>query len=399
MKKRLLMLLSAAVCLTFVLAGCGSSDAGQNAAAGSDSAESAGIGNEESAGSTAQNDSGAADGEAADKDDEAEAGEAVTLNVAMLGKDIKTACVILAKELGYFEEEGVSVNFEQVSSLPEGLTAVSTGKLDVLPYGVIPSCSFVSQGTDVVVFGGTISEGSEAIALPENKDSFKNPEDFKGKKIGCFRMETGHMVMKGYLREAGLDITSDVEFIYLDSQASIMEAVLKGEVDLGFVNSGYGYIAKQSGAEVAFAVGDYVEDFPCCRQTTSRQALNEKKDALIKFETALLRAYDVYLNDHDTVIEKLTAYSGQDAAYVEAIMYGTDDYENAMIISLDPNKKKVIDFYEVMKDNGDIDASTPYDMADYIDTTVYESALNIMFERGTNEALYQQLLKEFEEND
>ena len=142
-----------------------------------------------------------------------------------------------------------------------------------------------------------------------------------------------------------------------------------------------------------------MEDFPCCRQTTSRQALNEKKDALIKFETALLRAYDVYLNDHDTVIEKLTAYSGQDAAYVEAIMYGTDDYENAMIISLDPNKKKVVDFYEVMKANGDIDASTPYDMADYIDTTVYESALNIMLERGTNEAMYQQLLKEFEEND
>ena len=107
----------------------------------------------------------------------------------------------------------------------------------------------------------------------------------------------------------------------------------------------------------------------------------------------------MYLNDHDTVIEKLTAYSGQDAAYVEAIMYGTDDYENAMIISLDPNKKKVVDFYEVMKANGDIDASTPYDMADYIDTTVYESALNIMLERGTNEALYQQLLKEFEEND
>lgn len=325
--------------------------------------------------------------------------EMETLNVAMLGTDIKTACVILANELGYYEEEGLEVNFEKVSSLPEGLTAVSTGKLDVLPYGVIPSCSFVSQGTDVVVFGGTISEGSEAIVKAENKDTFKEAEDFKGKKIGCFRMETGHMVMKGWLREAGLDIEKDVEFIYLDSQASIMEAVLKGEVDLGFVNSGYGYIAKQSGAEVEFAVGDYVSDFPCCRQTTSKDALENKKDALVKFETAVLRAYDVYMNDHETTVDKLTAYSGQEEAYVEAIMYGAEDYDNAMIISLDPNKNKVVDFYEIMKANGDIDASTPYDMADFVDTSVYETALNTLIERDGENEIYQQLMEEFKENN
>lgn len=325
--------------------------------------------------------------------------ESGTLRVAMLGKDIKTACVILANELGFFEEEGVNVEFEQVSSLPEGLTAVSTGKLDVLPYGVIPSCSFVSQGTDVVVFGGTISEGSEALVLPENKDSFNTPEDFRGKKVGCFRMETGHMIMKGYLREAGLDPETDVSFIYLDSQASIAEAVLKGEVDIGFVNSGYGYVAKQSGAEVAFSVGDLVPDFPCCRQTTSREALNTKSDALIRFETALLRAYEVYQNDHDTVISSLASYSGQDEAYVEAIMYGTEDYDNAMIISLDPNKKKVVEFYEIMKANGDIDASTSYDMAEYIDTDIYENALQSLIERGDNTELYERLLEEFEENN
>lgn len=385
MQKCLCTLLSVVLLGVTLLSGCAGNsqaDAGKDQAVQGESEQAA----DDAVMETAEN-----------SDQDAE--ELVTLNVAMLGTDIKTACVILAKELGYYEEEGVLVNFEKISSLPEGLTAVSTGKLDVLPYGVIPSCSFVSQGTDVVVFGGTISEGSEAIVLPENKDAFRTAEDFKGRKIGCFRMETGHMVMKGYLREAGLDISSDVEFIYLDSQASIMEAVLKREVDLGFVNSGYGYVAKQAGAEVAFAVGDIVSDFPCCRQTTSREALDTKKDALIKFEIALLRAYDVYMNDHETAIEMLTAYSGQDAAYVEAIMYGTEDYDNAMVISLDPNKEKVVEFYEVMKENGDIDAGAVYDMADFVDTTVYESALNVLIERGENTELYTQLMQAFEENN
>lgn len=322
--------------------------------------------------------------------------EAAELKVAMLGVDIKTACVILAKELGYFEEEGLNVIFEKVSNLPEGLTAVSQGKLDVLPYGAIPSCSFISQGTDVVIFGGTISEGSEAIVAAGEAESYQTLEAFEGKKIGCFRMETGHMIMKGLLREAGVN----AEFIYLDSQASIAEAVAKGEVHVGFVNSGYGYVAKQGGGcEVAFHVGDFEENFPCCRQTTSRESLETKRDALVKYMVAELRAYDVYLNDKETTIKTLAAYSGQEESYVEAVIYGDENYDPAMIVSLDPNKNKMMDFYEVMKGNGDIDAATTYDIADYIDSTVYKDALDIMLERDVNAEVYSQLLTEYEANN
>lgn len=319
--------------------------------------------------------------------------ETVTLKVGMLGKDIKTACIILASELGYFEDENLDVQFEKVNSLPDGLTAVSMDKLDILPYGVIPSCSFISQGTDVVIFGGTISEGSEGITKDE--ESYTELSQFAGKKIACFRMETGHMVLKGLLREAGVD----AEFVYMDSQQSIVEAVKKGEADIGMVNSGFGYVAEQGGAHVAFQVGDFESDFPCCRQTASRTAVNEKRDALVRFEMAALRGYAAYLNDKETAIEALAAYCGQDKEYVAAIMYGTDSYDNAMIVSLDPNKKKVSDFYEVMKENGDIEADTEYDINDYIDTSIYEDALKALIEEGTDKDIYEKLLEEFEANN
>lgn len=319
--------------------------------------------------------------------------ERVTLKVGMLGKDIKTACIILANQLGYFEDENLDVQFETVNSLPDGLTAVSMDKLDILPYGVIPSCSFISQGTDVVIFGGTISEGSEGVVA--DGAEYTTLEQFEGKKIACFRMETGHMVLKGLLREAGVN----ADFIYMDSQQSIVEAVKKGDADIGMVNSGFGYVAKQSGLSVGFRVGDFESDFPCCRQTASRSALNEKRDALVRFEKEALRGYATYMTDPETAIEKLTEYSGQDSAYVEAIMYGSDDYDNAMIVSLDPNKKKVSDFYEVMKANGDIDANTEYDINDYIDTSIYEDALKALVDEGENVEIYNQLLTEFEANN
>ena len=320
MKKRwVAAVLAGMITGAVLLSGCG----GSSSAADSAGQEAAGA--DQQAGQEAEN-TGAAGTEAASEtasesvSAQVPAEEMETLKVGMLGQDMKTACVIMAKELGLFEEEGVDVQFEKVSNLAEGITAVSEGKLDVLPYGAIPTLSFASQGADVCVFGGTISEGSECVTLPENADLYKEAEDFRGKKIGCFRMETGHMVMKGYLREHGLEPDVDVQYVYLDSQASIAEAVKKGEVDLGFVNSGFGYVAEGNGLKVAFHAGDFVEGFPCCRQSTSGKTLAEKKDALVKFEIAALRAYEIYLNDHAKTIELLSAYSGQDAAYTETVM-------------------------------------------------------------------------------
>lgn len=323
-----------------------------------------------------------------------------TLKIGMAGVDIKTACIIIAKQLGYYEEAGVNVEFETISNLNDGLVAVTEGKLDVLPFGVIPTATFVSQGSDAVVIGGTIAEGSEAITTPENADNYKTAEDFRGKKIACFRMETGHMVMKNYLREAGLEIGKDVEFVYLDSSASEVEAVQKGEADLAFVNSGYGYVAQQSGMAVAFQVGKFVEGFPCCRQTTSKETLETKRDALVKFEEANLRAYAMYLNDHDASIQALADYSGQESTYVQAVMYGIEgEYDNAMIVSLDPSKKKVTEFYEIMKANGDIEADTEYTMEDHIDTSIFEDALQAMINQGDTDGIYSKLMEEFKANN
>lgn len=329
------------------------------------------------------------------KEETAQGADAMpTLKVGMLGKDIKTACIILAQELGLFAEEGLQVEFETVSNLSDALTAVDTGKLDLLPFGVIPTATFVSQGVDAVIIGGTIAEGSEAITLPENAESYQKPEDFKGKKIACYRIETGYMVMKNMLREAGLDLEQDVEFIQLDSMPSICEAVKKGEADIGFVNSGYGEIAKQNNLAVAFYVGDWQSDFPCCRQTVSRKTLEEKRDTFVSFMVACLRAYEIYQNDHETTIAALCDYSGQSEEYVEAVMY-----HGAMKISLDPNKDKVDAFYQVMKANGDIDPNTPYELRDHVDASIYYDALQILLEREPDNAIMQQLLAEYAENN
>ena len=252
------------------------------------------------------------------------------LNTVLLGKDAKIACIIVASQRGYYTDEKLTVNTQVVSGgFPEAMPMLSDGTVDVLLFGSIPTCTYVGQGDDLVIFGGTVTDGSECVTLAENKDKYKKAEDFKGKKIACFRMETGHMVTKSWLRSQGLKIgdkpeqvdngEADVAFILLENSAAEAAAVENGEVDMCFLNSGGGYQFAYNNPKlaVAFRPNELIgKEFPCCRQSTNRTAFEEKKSQLLKFEIANVRAmYDI-ANDQEGVIKDIMAYSGQDEAYV-----------------------------------------------------------------------------------
>ena len=308
------------------------------------------------------------------KYDNTVSGEVEDLNVVLLGKDSKIAAIICALKSGYYEQEKLNINTQTVSGgFPEAMPALSNGTADVLPFGAIPTCTYVGQGDDLVIFGGTVANGSECVTLVENKDKYKTPEDFRGKRIGCFRMETGHMVTKSWLRENGIEDGKDVEFVLLESSAAEVAAVENGELDMCFVNSGYGYVATQGGkCAVAFRPNELVgREFPCCRQSTNRTAFEEKRSALIKFEIANLRAlYDIE-NDHAGTIAKIVEYSGQPEEHIENITYGKGDYVAAMKFEMDPYTDDVKAFYGNMVDNGDIE-DTDKDLIDaHLDATIY----------------------------
>lgn len=320
------------------------------------------------------------------------------LTVAVLGKDIKIAPVIIASEEGFFEEEGLNVEFQTVANFSDALTALSGNQLDILPFGVIPTCTFVAQGTEnVSVFAGTIAEGSECVVLPENKDKYVKLEDFTDAKIAYFPMETGHLVMQGLQEEAGT--YNPDNWVIMSDQNSIMQAVLKGEVDCGFLNSGQGYVAAQQGLTTSMHVGSLSPDFPCCRQTTSTEDMAEKPGALVKYLIACLRGQAFMQTNKDQAIADLANYSGQSAEYVENVIYGTDEYQTPMIVEMDPYTDAVCEFYGTMKATGNIDANTPYAMEDHVDSSFYKQALDTMIERGENADFYNELLASYEQHN
>ena len=291
-----------------------------------------------------------------------------SLRVAQMGTSIKAAMVVLANEMGYYAEEGLDVTFEPINNLNDGITAILGGSLDILPFGVIPTCTFVAQGADLTVIGGTIAEGSECVMTPENAATYTDGDLtwFAGKTVACVRPETGHMIMMQKIAQAGVDMTT-VKFVELDGFQSVVEAVLKGEADVGFVNSGFGQNAKTQGLEVPF---------------------------LVRFEIANLRAMMLMLTDKETTIAKLVEFSGLDEQYVYNCIY-----DGVMKISMDPSANRVQEFYEIMQANGDIAADSEYDMTDHVDSGIYYDALTTVMERYPDFDGWTAMMEAYEENN
>lgn len=324
--------------------------------------------------------------------------EAVVLDVGLLGTSIKPVGTIVASAKGYFAEEGVNVNFQKVSSMNDAYLAVSQGDLDVYLFSSTAAATFITQGTTTLrVFGGTAAEGSEIMAAKDRGYEIDSLDDLVGLTIACQMPETGQMVLKDHLLDQGYTIggpeeDADVTFVYVNDSNTALAGCTKGEYDLCITNSCLGYYAEDFGAEVVALVKDFVETYPCCRQTCSQTAYETEFDALVAFEIATLRGYAFYLENQEETLDILQAYSGEERDFLQAQVYGTEDYTPAMRLSLDPDKDACVNFYEAMANIGEIADTVEVDWNDYVVTDVYEAALTALLEREPDNRLWTALM-------
>ena len=314
------------------------------------------------------------------------------------GKLFKIAPSVIAEELGYYKEEGCDVEF-QIVELAEAFASLSTGNLDLMLMGVVQTCEYIAKGTPMYIIGGTVLNGTEILAKEDFAAKLEKPEDFKGFNIGFHRPETGQMVLRAWLKNAGLDIDGkDVTFTPLDDEQSLVQATLKGEVDFCMCNNAFGYVNRNNGIKVVGTVKDLCGDYPCCRQNASEKAFKEKYLSLVDFEIALLRGYKVFKTDPDTAVPIMVKYSEQPEDFVRAGLYGTDDYEAVMNLSPDPCRTAVIAFYEDLKAVGDIEDGAPA-VEEFVSVDVYRTALDTLMEREPEEQFWKDLDAAFAKNN
>ncbi len=335
------------------------------------------------------------DNETDTENEVAYASEEKTIYFAIAAGTIRTAPMILAQELGYYEEEGVNVEFVDSQDATSTLTAISSGKKDVDVYGqgIVPDLTFIANGSDLVIFEGTAAEGGSIISREDEVEKYQDLENYEGITAAMVRGSSSWVITRAVLMEQGIDVDS-IQLLEVDSQANVAQAVAKGEADLGFLPVEYANSFRDIGVSLVMEVGEISPMYVCCRQVTSSDKLDEKHDAFVKYTKANLRALEYFENpdNEDEVVRILAEFSGQTEDYVHEYFY-----ENRTFLTLDPNREGVETFYQSLDSSGFFSEGTDVDINEHIDTLVYKEALDEIIAEYPDSEFFQEQLTIYNE--
>lgn len=370
MKKKVLSILLASTLTISLLAGCG--------------AKEPAAGTQESV-SGQTNESSQASGEAQTNE------EKTSLRILGFNSVIGHIDSVIAYTGGFYEEEGIDPKFTYNNSNPDNTQALIEDKADLVSAGATCVIQYIDQGADLVIIGGQMSLGETVYALPERADEFKEftDETLAGKKVGVSRLNTGDIAFRKILKDKGVDL-SQIEFVELDSQATVTQAVAKGEVDLGINFLTYRKSAEDLGLVPVSQLDaeDEWPDYICCRIFTTREKLNANRQAYVNAIKANIKAYELIQTDHAKAIEV-----AQKGIELEADVLEDQIYNYGHLgLSPNPDVENSVKFYEAMTDVGY--AQGTVDLHDYIDATVYRDALNELLEEDPDNAIYLALKAE-----
>lgn len=294
----------------------------------------------------------------------------------------------VAKEKGYFKQEGVDVELYQFGSAAEGMAAVNAKKLDVGTFGTTAPLLFISKGADLTIFGGMMIGGQAIVTRPERlaELSGKDLRVYKGKKIGLVKLSTGDVVFRGALKKAGIDIKKDLTYVEFGSPTAVVEAVKKGMVDAGLLWPPHFSLAeKNSGLKVAHYLEEFYPKYTCCRIVGNTTHINANKDTYRKFLAGLIRAYAFYKTNQEETVEIYTRNLKISEDIVRSETYTRKVAESHP----DPLKKGTLDFWQHILAAGYIPKDYPVEK--HINTEIYKQALDSVAKRYPNDKIYKEM--------
>lgn len=289
--------------------------------------------------------------------------------------------LFIAKQLGYFAEQGLNVQLIEFTNSADGLAALRAGKIDFGVAGATAPLFHIAKGADIRIVGGIHNEDAALIAKPETASQIKTVADLKGRKIAVVRLSSGDAALRGKLLELGIDATKDVKIFELKSPPAVIAAVQAGEVDAGTVWEPHIVRAEEAGLRVVARSHDLLPGHPCCRLASQTDYVKQHPEVVEGFLAALLKAEKFGHEHRAEAVKIITNYLKLDEHIVDK------SYLNDQ--PTDPDLANTTRFWNVMRKIGF--AEEDRNIASYVDTHFYKNALDKLSAGAPDDAFYKGL--------
>lgn len=296
--------------------------------------------------------------------EETEPAEPITLNIAYMPNYGSLWSVMTAKEKGYFEEEGITVNLVEFADGPTIIAAMESGSIDM---------GYIGQGAHKLCVNGQakifalshISNGDALIAGP----GIGSVEELKGKKIAYSSGTSSEDILVNSLTKAGMTM-EDITAVDMDA-SGIVTAMISGGVD-----------ACATWSPNSLKILEEVQDSTklCDNMTFSDTTVSlaswivtpkyaeGNQDKILRFTRALYKAMDYAAKDHYDEVAKYVSTqtaTDYDSVYEER---GVAQWLTGKEVAEGAADGTVENYYKIQQDNfikaGAVEKEVP--VADYV---------------------------------
>lgn len=302
----------------------------------------------------------------------------------------------VAKEEGYFEEEGLDVTLTLFSSAAELSTGLESDKLDVAFIGSVPSITFQSKGHDLTIFGGAMTNGHGYVIKPQFVEGLDewDVSILKGRNVASVKNSVQDAELQILLKDKGIEIgegSDKVNIVYFDSQKDAYNALQNDTIDAVSAYSPYTSLAESQGYKIVYRCSEepLLENQPCCRQVASTAALSQYPNSYQAFERALIKAYKFTQENQEQTVKDVKKYIDIEEDLIHTEIYG--GYGTSVP---DPDKQGTV---ALKKSIVELGYTEDYDIDKLYNTDVYKNALASLIEENPDDTIYQELQKHFDE--
>ena len=254
------MLVAGLLCLAAVAAGCGSDD--------------------DSSTSTSASTSGGGGAPETEK---------ISLVQPVPGESSFFYPYLVGRELGFFEEEGIEVEYLSASEKLPLPAFVSNGDADVGLAGADETLQTMAQGGDFKVVYDEFRTAADVLSVPADSD-IQDASQLEGKTVAAAG-EDDKVVLRTALEIAGVDPGS-VKIVSLGRAGpTTADALKSGEVDAYASGiSDAAVVETVGGIELRNILPPEIADRPAASVIVTPEKLEERRDAITRFMRAWAKA-------------------------------------------------------------------------------------------------------------
>ena len=225
----------------------------------------------------------------------------------------------LAKEGGYFAEEGLDVTVSHIPSASQTAAALLSGEMDVVTTGGVGVIRARLAGSDLVLVGGTKPYFAGSIVV---RPEITSAADLRGKRIGITNKGSNTDLMaRAVLPRLGLEPDRDVALFGTGNDLQTVSALIAGNVEAGSMTPPSDERAKNEGMHYLADVTAMKIPYPATALGTSGSTVTNRGDLLERYLRAYAKAAQRYVTDKEFTLDVAAEFLRSDDRAANELAY------------------------------------------------------------------------------